>query len=71
MIENKQEKNKRLKESMNWKKEEISSNNMNYKKESIIRPKTRLIKLKKVYLIVTYKWALKGQEDKNIIMKLY
>jgi len=54
MIENKQEKNKRLKESMNWKKEEISSNNMNYKKESIIRPKTRLIKLKKVYLIVTY-----------------
>ena len=54
MIENKQEKNKRLKESMNWKKEEISSNNMNYKKESTIRPKTRLIKLKKVYLIVTY-----------------
>ena len=54
MIENKQEKNKKLKESMNRKKEEISRNNMNYKKESTIRPKTRLIKLKKVYLIVTY-----------------
>ena len=54
MIENKQEKNKKLKESMNRIKEEISRNNMNYKKESTIRPKIRLIKPKKVYLIDTY-----------------
>ena len=51
IIENKAEKKSRLQENMNKKKEEIIRISTNSNKENTIKPKIRLIQLKKVYLI--------------------
>lgn len=51
IIENKAEKKSRLQENMNKKKEEIIRISTKCNKENTIKPKIRLMQLKKVYLI--------------------